>query len=127
PLAVIAIIVMNEFRLDALTYPLNSLLGVRSTMPLFVAAHLLMRSTSRRADVERDVLLGLALVLGTEQGFAAIAALALSRGAMAITQGEWRRHLTHFAAEAGAAVAYFMVLIALLAEPHLPSVLRFNF
>jgi hypothetical protein len=60
PIATVAIIVMIEYRLDGLPYPLNSLLGVRSTMPLFVGAHLLLRSTSRRAAVERGLLLGFA-------------------------------------------------------------------
>src|SRR5207247_768251 len=97
PLALAALIVMFEFRLDALIYPLNSLLGVRSTMPLFVAAHLLMRTPGRRADVERGALLGLALLLGTEQGIASLAALAITRGAFSVRLGKWREELAHFA------------------------------
>lgn len=127
PIAVVAVIAMMEFRLDGLPYPLNSLLGVRSTMPLFVAAHLLMRSPGRRADLERGLLLGLALVLGTEQGIAAIAALAIARGVMALRTGGGRAHGWHFVVEAATAVACFLLFVAMLAGSNAASVLRFNF
>jgi hypothetical protein len=127
PMAVIAIVVMVEFRLDALTYPLNSLLGVRSTMPLVVGVHLLTRSPGRRADLERGVLLGLALLLGTEQGIAALAGLALARAAMAVRQDGWRSHVRHFGVEAGAAVVSFLAAVVILAGSNTLSVLRFNF
>jgi hypothetical protein len=127
PLAVIALIVMIEFRLDALIYPLNSLLGVRSTMPLFVAAHLLMRAPGRRADLERGVLLGLALLLGTEQGFAAIAALLVARGVLTIARSGWREEFGHFLVETGTAALCFVIAVAALAGSHTGSVLRFNF
>jgi hypothetical protein len=127
PIAVIALIVMVEFRLDALIYPLNSLLGARSTMPLVVAAHLLMRPSSRRADVERGLLLGAALLLGTEQGMAAIAALLVTRTVVAIAQATWRAELCHFLVEASVASLSFLVVIVALAGSHTLSVLRFNF
>ena len=127
PLAVIAMLVIVEFRLDAVIYPLNSLLGVRSTMPIFVAAHLLMRSPGRRADLERGILLGLALLLGTEQAMASLAALFLTRAALVLRHGQWRAELTRFAIEAGTAVAVFLAIVTLLAGSHTASVLRFNF
>jgi hypothetical protein len=127
PIAIVAVIAMMEFRLDGLPYPLNSLLGVRSTMPLFVAVHLLMRSPGRRADLERGLLLGLALVLGTEQGIAAIAALAIARGVMALRTGDGRAHAWHFVVETATAVACFLLLVVMLAGSNAASVLRFNF
>ena len=127
PVAVVAAVVMIEFRLDALIYPINSLLGVRSTLPLLVAAHLLMRSPGRRADIERGLLLGLALLLGTEQGVAAIAALALARGILAVRIGDWREHLRQFGTETGIGIAAFVLLVAALAGSNTLSVLRFNF
>ena len=127
PLALVALMVMFEFRLDALIYPLNSLLGVRSTMPLLVAAHLLMRTPSRRADIERGALLGLALLLGTEQGIASIAALAIGRVALGLRTQSWRLELRRFAVEAATAAASFLVVVAVLAGSNTLSVLRFNF
>jgi hypothetical protein len=127
PLAIVAIIVIVEFRLESLTYPVNSLLGTRSTMPLFVAAHLLMRAPSRRADVERGVLLGLAMLLGTEQAMASVAALAITRAAISLRQGHWRIEASRFAVEASTAVATFLVVVFALAGSSTASVLRFNF
>lgn len=127
PAAVVALIVMVEFRLDALIYPLNSLLGVRSTTPLLIAAHLAMRAPGRRADLERGVLLGLAMLLGTEQGIAAIAALAISRLAIGIRRTAVRNELAHFLVEAGVGVAVFLALVGVLAGSNTLSVLRFNF
>jgi hypothetical protein len=126
-LAVVATIVIIEFRLEALTYPLNSQLGTRATMPLFVAAHLLMRAPSRRADIERGVLLGLALLLGTEQGLASLAALALTRAAVSLLRGGWQLEAKRFAIEAATAVATFLIVVVALAGTHTVSVLRFNF
>lgn len=127
PLAVVVMIVIVEFRLESLTYPVNSLLGTRSTMPLFVAAHLLLRAPSRRADLERGVLLGLALLLGTEQAMAALAALAITRAATALRQGQWRIEASRFAVEAATAVATFLIVVFALAGTNTASVLRFNF
>ena len=127
PMAVVALIVMVEFRLDAVIYPLNSLLGVRSTMPLIVAAHLLMRAPGRRADIERGILLGLAILLGSEQGMAAIAALAATRVVVAWRVGTWRSSAAGFAVEAGTAAVTFLAGVVMLAGSHTTSVLRFNF
>lgn len=126
-LAVVATIVIVEFRLEALTYPLNSQLGARATMPLFVAAHLLMRTPGRRADIERGVLLGLGLLLGTEQGMASLAALALTRAAVSLRRGGWQLEARRFAIEAATAVTTFLIVVVALAGTHTASVLRFNF
>jgi hypothetical protein len=127
PIALAALIVMVEFRLDALIYPLNSLLGVRSTMPVFVAAHLLMRTPGRRADLERGALVGLALLLGTEQGIASIAALAIARAAVGVRRNALRSESVHFVVEAGVGLACFLGLVGILAGSNTLSVLRFNF
>jgi hypothetical protein len=127
PIAVVALILMFEFRLDALIYPLNSLLGVRSTMPLFVAAHLLMRAPGRRADIERGLLLGLALLLGTEQGIASLGGLAVARVVLSLRRCSWREELQRLGAEAGVAAVCFLLIVVVLAGSNAMSVLRFNF
>jgi len=72
------------------------------------------------------MLLGLALLLGTEQGMASLAALALARVALSFRNG-WRDQRTRFAVEAGTAIAAFLIIVAVLAGSHTLSVLRFNF
>jgi hypothetical protein len=128
PLAVAASLVMIEFRLNALLLPINSLLGLRTTMPLLIGAHLLLRRPGLRADVERGVLIGLALLLGTEQGMASIAALGVVSIIAGVRRRELARSLRSFASAAGLSVVVYLFVVLLLAGPsHVAGVLRFNF
>jgi hypothetical protein len=128
PLAVAATLVSIEFRLNALILPINSLLGVRTTLPIVAAIHLLLRPPSRRADVERGLILGLALLIGTEQGVAALGALAIVLLVTAVGRRAWAGPAISFATTAAAAVlVYLGITLALAGPAHLGSVLHFNF
>lgn len=128
PLALAATLLMIEFRLNALLLPINSLLGIRSTMPIVVGIHILLRSPGRRADIERGVLLGLALLLGTEQGVASIAALALVSFVVALRARRWAGEAVSFAISTFTAVAVYLLIVFVLAGPRFAgSVLHFNF
>lgn len=67
--------------LGSLLGPANSLLGVRTAVPVLFAALLLWQhargAAGWRADVAAGLVLALALVMGTEQGIALVAAHAL--------------------------------------------------
>lgn len=128
PLALVATLVMIEFRLNALLLPINSLLGIRSTLPIVVGIHLLLRRPGRRADAERGILLGLALLLGTEQGVASIAALAIVSFVVALRQKRWGAPAVSFAVASVTAIAVYLIVVFVLAGPRfVGSVLHFNF
>jgi hypothetical protein len=128
PLAVAATLISIEFWLNALTLPINSLLGVRSAMPIVVGIHLLLRPEGRRAEVERGVLLGLALLLGTEQGVASIGALAIVTFIAALRQKRWVGPAMAVVIPAITAIGVYLLVVLLLAGPRfVGSVLHFNF
>src|SRR5437868_2731849 len=72
PMSVVAICLLAiPLRAIALFFPINSMIGLRATMPIVIGIHLLLRRPSQRAMLERAGLFALALAFGIEQGMAA--------------------------------------------------------
>jgi hypothetical protein len=75
-----SVIVLGFFfalRLYPLLFALNSLVGLRSTLPILVAAVIYRAEATKARIVATGVLLGLALFVSTEQGLAALAAFGI--------------------------------------------------
>lgn len=117
---------LDVVQIRELVTPGNSLLGLRSTVPVFVAALLLFRIGAKRRfwrGVESDwyllgvyVVLGLSLIMGTEQGVAAILAFGVFRGIQIIRRvGMGIRAILQLAIDFGA-VALSVFLWATLAS-----------
>jgi hypothetical protein len=77
PMSVAALVTLIPLRVNALLFPINSMIGLRSTMPLVIGIHLLLRPDGRRAMFERAGLFALAFMFGIEQGMAAVAGFGL--------------------------------------------------
>jgi hypothetical protein len=99
-------------RLTSLLLAINSLLGVRSTMPMLIPIVMSVRMDRRWRAVLTGVVLGLSLFFGSEQGLALIVAIAVG-AAIAVVVG--RNRLADLA-EAGAAIGVGIVtlVVALL-------------
>ena len=126
PFTVVALIMVISLHVDALLFPINSMLGLRSTMPLVVAIHLYLRPDGRRASVERAALFAIAMLCGIEQGTATIMAFVVVKAILAL-----RRRNAGELLGAAATVAlggFFFVLILFVMTPTgFASVIRFNF
>src|SRR3954470_22141797 len=59
PMSVVALGLFIPLRVNALLFPINSMIGLRSTMPIVIGIHLLLRGDGRRAMIERAVLFAL--------------------------------------------------------------------
>ena len=126
PLAVVGLLMLIPLRVNALLFPINSMLGLRATMPLVVAIHLRLRGTEWRASLERALLLGLTIFCGIEQGTATIAAFGLLMAITAIRRRDAMELVRAIAAAAGG-VLFFVVLTALVTPHGFGSVLQYNF
>ncbi|HTR79454.1 MAG TPA: hypothetical protein VMH39_15155, partial [Gemmatimonadaceae bacterium] len=116
------------WRMDALFLPINSMIGVRSTMPLLVAAVLAANFRPRALRVLLGISIGTSLLIATEQGLAVVAALAATTGIAAIAGGN-RRDLARRLGTAlvGAAATYGAVLLVIGGPAGLAGALRYNF
>ncbi len=97
-------------RLDALYLPINSLLGVRSTMPILFAAALTLSLAPVRRSILAGIVLGVALLLGTEQGLAVIAAFVAAQALLALRTRRWRA----IAGDTGLTIAAGVVTYAIV-------------
>ncbi len=115
-------------RSDALFLPINSLLGVRSTMPLILGAVLVWPMSPRLRPFKAGIATGIGLLLGTEQGLAMIAALATTT-VLCIAVGKNRRTMAlNLAIMIGMAVAtYAIVVIVLGGISGLRGAFNYNF
>lgn len=120
---------IDILQLRELITPGNSLLGLRSTVPVFIAAVLLWRLRgSRRTwhfiEVDRYlitcyVLLGLSFVMGTEQGIAAIGAFVLMRAVQAVRRLGWSpRAAAQFAVDMFATMVSVAVWVSIITLGH---------
>lgn len=127
PMSVVALSTLIPLRVNALLFPINSMIGLRSTMPIFIGIHLLLRPYGRRAMIERAGLFALALMFGIEQGMAAIAGYGLLQILVLLRRRDWREPLRALATIFGG-IALYTLLVFMLAGPSgFASVMRFNF
>jgi hypothetical protein len=126
PLSVVALATLIPLRVNALVFPINSMIGLRSTVPIIIGIHLLLRPTGRRAVFERGGLFALALMFGIEQGIAAIAGFALLQILIALRTRTSREPLNGVVSIV-AGIALYAALIFLMTPSGFSSVMRFNF
>lgn len=126
PMSVAALGLLIPLRVNALLFPINSMIGLRSTMPLFIGIHLLLRPHGRRAMLERAGLFALALAFGIEQGMAAIAGFGLLQVLIALRTRDWRAPLRGLAT-IGLGIVAYAALIWILSPSGFASVMRYNF
>ena len=100
-------------RLTSVLLAINSLLGIRSTMPILLPVVLYLRVDRRVRAVLAGVVVGLSLFFGSEQGLALIAAIILGC-ALALWRG---RDRVAYLADAGTAigVGVLTLVVVLLA------------
>lgn len=126
PWAVAGLITMIGLGINALLFPVNSMIGLRSTMPLIVAAHWYARPAGTRATMERAALIALAIMLGIEQGMATIGALVVVESLHFLR----RRNVVAFGRALAplpiAAVLFVLILVA-MTPTGVGSVLHYNF
>jgi hypothetical protein len=101
-------------RLDAIYLPVNSLLGVRSTMPIWFAAALTLSLSPARRAICAGVLLGGALLLGTEQGTALIAAFVGAHALLALRTRRWRPAVQESALTVAVGAATYVIVVLIL-------------
>ena len=126
PFTVVGLIALIPLRVNALLFPINSMLGLRSTMPLVLAVHLYLRPSGWRASVERAALFAVTMLCGIEQGSAAIAAFIVVRTLVALRRRDGREVLRAAGVLVLGAV-FFVVILLVMTPSGLASVLRFNF
>jgi hypothetical protein len=126
PMSVVALGLFIPLRVNALLFPINSMIGLRSTMPIVIGIHLLLRRPGRRAMFERAGLFALALMFGIEQGMAAMAGYGLLQVLIALRTRDWREPLKGIGTILLGVVAY-TALIFLMTPSGFKSVMRFNF
>jgi hypothetical protein len=126
PLTVAALILLVPLHVDALLFPINSMLGIRSTMPLVVAIHLYLRPTGWRAMIERAALLAIAMLCGIDQGTATIAAFLVVETILAIRRRE-AGELARATMTVALAGTFFILMLIVMTPKGFASVLKFNF
>lgn len=126
PLTVVGLIALIPLRVNALMFPINSMLGLRSTMPLVVGLHLYLRPDGRRAFVERAALFAITMLCGIEQGSATIAAFIGVKAVLALR----RRDGNDLLQAAGAVLlggVFFVTMLFVMTPTGFGSVIAFNF
>jgi hypothetical protein len=124
-LSVVALLGLIMLRVHALSFPINSMIGLRSTMPLVVAMHLVLRPRGWRAAVERGGVIAITLACGIEQGMAATAALVAVLILTSILRRETRPALEGIVAAISGVLFYVAIVAVISRDP--VSVLRYNF
>lgn len=126
PISVVALSALIPLRVNALLFPINSMIGLRSTMPIVIGIHLLLRGDSWKAVLERGVLIAIALACGIEQGMAAVAGLV---GVHLIASARLRaiRPFARAAAAVAAGIACYSAIVFLMSPSGFASIMRFNF
>lgn len=126
-MSVIAIgLLAIPLRAIALFFPINSMIGLRATMPIVIGIHVLLRQPGRRAILERAGLFALALAFGIEQGMAAMAGYGLLQVLIALRTRDWREPARGIATILAGIVAY-AALIFVMTPSGFASVMRYNF
>jgi hypothetical protein len=112
---------------EALYIPGNSLLGVRSTVPVLFAAALILPMRRAVRVIVTAVLIAVALFLGTEHGLALIAAFGVMQLLSAWKHRSFHQLLDAVAGIAAGACGYVLILIAIGGPAGCRNALRFAF
>ena len=126
PMSVVALGLLIPLRINAIVFPINSMIGLRATMPLVIGIHLMLRPDGRRAMLERAVLFALAFAFGIEQGMAVMAGFGLLQVLIALRTRDWRGPAGGIATMGLGVVAYAL-LVFILSPSGFASIMRFNF
>lgn len=126
PISVIALCALIPLRVNALLFPINSMLGFRSTMPLVIGIHLLLRRDGWRASLERSALFALALACGVEQGMAAMAAYVAVHLVLSIRRREISP-LVRAVASVVTGILLYCAIVFVMSPSGFGSVMRYNF
>jgi hypothetical protein len=126
PIAVVGLVALIPLRVNALLFPINSMLGLRSTMPLLLALHLYLRSDGWRASAERAALFAIAMLCGIEQGSASIAAFIVVKAILAVRRRDGRELLRAAGVVALAGILFVLILFV-MTPTGFRSVIEFNF
>lgn len=115
-------------RMSSVLIAVNSLLGIRSTLPVLLPVVLCLRVPRAWRTVAGAGMIGGALLLGTEQGLATIAALVIATGLLAIrSRARIAYAVDALAMIAGGVVILLLVLTALGGIGGMRSAVRYNF
>lgn len=115
-------------RLASVIVAVNSLLGVRSTLPVFVPVVLCLPIRRQVRTVLLGVTIGLALLFGSEQGLATIAALGIATIVMAIRSTARKEYVVDSAAAIAIGVVTLMVCLTMIGGVSgMRSALVYNF
>ena len=100
--------------LGTVTTPMVSMLGVRSTLPTLLPVALYLPASSRGRMISVGLLIGAALVIGTEQGLAALMAFAVVRVVSALATPDQRARLREAGVTIAIAIATLLLLLLLI-------------
>jgi hypothetical protein len=115
-------------RMTSLLVAVNSLLGIRSTLPTLLPVVLCLPVKRWTRVGLTGVTLGLALVMGTEQGLAALAALSIATAILAVRSRERVAYVVDAAAEIAIGVATLVVvLVAIGGVGGMRTAIQYNF
>ena len=129
-LAWCAVIMAMSFnlRLASVLVAVNSLLGVRSTVPIFIPIVLCLPMPRARRTALLGISVGLALLFGTEQGLATVAALGVATVVVALRSREWKEYVLDTAqAIAIGVVTLVLCLLLVGGVSGMRSALVYNF
>lgn len=115
-------------RLTSLLVAVNSLLGIRSTLPTLMAVVLCLPVRRSVRNALAALTLGGALVFGTEQGLAVMLALIIMTAVAAVRSQERRMYLVDGAAIVSGGIAtLLMVLVVIGGVSGMRTALEYNF
>jgi hypothetical protein len=125
-----AIVMMASIglRMTSVLAAVNSLLGIRSTLPILLPIALCLPVRRSVRIIVTGIALGLALVLSSEQGLAVLGAIVIATGLLAITSRRRREYLVDSAITIAIGLATFaIVLMAIGGVSGMLGALRYNF
>ena len=129
-LAWAAIVMMASIalRLTSLLVAINSLLGIRSTLPTLMAVVLCLPVRRPVRNVVAAMTLGGALILGTEQGLAVLLSLIIVTAVAAVRSRERRMYLADCAVIASGGIATLLAILLIMGGvTGMKSAIAYNF
>jgi hypothetical protein len=116
------------FKLTVVMFGAVGMLGLRSALPTLLPVALYVPRTGRTRIFAAGVLLGLSLLMGTEQGIAATLAYLLVAGVLILRRVAWRARLLEAAGTSVVAIVTMVVLLVMVGGiAGMRGVIRFNF
>lgn len=115
-------------RLTSVLVAINSLLGIRSTLPVMLAVVLCLPVRRAIRSTLAALTIGGALLLGTEQGLATIAALVVATVVVAIRSSRRRDYVVDTTVAITGGVATLVIVLTMLGGYHgMLSAIQYNF